>query len=181
MFIQPAPRFEPHAAQSAAFRHLLAGVDGAVRGASHPQALLDGVTGCLREVILERDLLTAAQKEPDPARYRQHVLHVAEDGLYSIVSLVWLPTQETPVHDHVSWCVVGVHQGVERETNYRCDGGDCLTELGGGFNPAGTVVGLLPPADIHKVANGGDDLAISLHVYGADLSRCVSSILRKYN
>lgn len=180
MLIQPAPRFEPPPAPSAAFRQLLAGVDGAVRGARHPQELLDGVTGSLREVILERDLLTDAQKLPDPVRYRQHLLHVAEDGLYSIVSLVWLPTQETPVHDHLSWCVVGVHQGIERETSYRCVGGDCLTELGQGLNPAGTVVGLLPPADIHKVANGGEGLAISLHVYGADLSRCGSSILRKY-
>ena len=100
MLIQPTPRFEPYPAQSAAFRQLLAGVDGAVRGARHPQALL-----------------TDAQKQPDPLRYRQHVLHVAEDGLYSIVSLVWLPTQETPVHDHVSWCVVGVHQGIG---SYQC-------------------------------------------------------------
>lgn len=176
MLIQPPPLELP----SPAFRFMLKGVDQAVRGASGPATLVDGVVGCLRDVILERDLLLASQKQPDPARYRQHVLHVAEDGLYSIVSLVWLPTQETPVHDHVSWCVVGVHQGIERETNYRCDGGDELTELGQGLNPAGTVVGLLPPADIHKVANGGEGLAISLHVYGADLSRCGSSILRKY-
>lgn len=179
MLIQPTLAYAP-AAGSAAFRHLLAGVDGAVRGAACSQALLDGVTGVLREVILERDLLTEAQKLPDPMRYRQHVLHVAADGLYSIVSLVWMPTQETPVHDHVSWCVVGVHQGIERETSYGCDGGDCLTEMGQALNPAGTVVGLLPPADIHKVANGGEGLAISLHVYGADLSRCASSMLRKY-
>lgn len=180
MLIQPTPRFEPHPAPSMAFQHLLAGVDRAVRGAAHEQALVDGVTGSLRDVILERDLLTAAQKQPDPERYKQHVLHVAPDGLYSIVSLVWLPTQETPVHDHVSWCVVGVHQGSELETNYRCAAGDCLTEMGCGLNPAGTVVGLLPPADIHKVANGGDGLAVSLHIYGADLSRCGSSILRRY-
>lgn len=180
MLIQPTSRFAPHPAPSAAFQHLLAGVDRAVRGAAHPQALVDGVAGSLREVILERDLLTAAQKQPDPARYRQHVLHVAPDGLYSLVSLVWLPSQETPVHDHVSWCVVGVHQGVERETNYLREAGERLRETGQGFNPAGTVVGLLPPADIHKVANGGDGLAVSLHVYGADLSRCGTSILRRY-
>ncbi|HEY4133576.1 MAG TPA: cysteine dioxygenase family protein [Alphaproteobacteria bacterium] len=159
---------------------MLKGVDQAVRGAGCEKSLVEGVAGCLREVILESDLLLDSQKAADPTRYRQHVLHVAGDGLYSIVSLVWLPEQETPVHDHVSWCVVGVHQGVEREVSYRCDGDDCLTELGSGFNPAGTVVGLLPPADIHKVANGGDGLAVSLHVYGADLSRCGSSILRRY-
>jgi predicted metal-dependent enzyme (double-stranded beta helix superfamily) len=176
MLIQPAPLQLP----SPAFRCLLRGVDQAVRGAASSAAVIEGVAACLRDVILDRDLLTDAQKQPDPLRYRQHVLHVAEDGLYSIVSLVWIPTQETPVHDHVSWCVVGVHQGIERETSYRCDGGDGVTEIGQGLNPAGTVVGLLPPADIHKVANGGEDLAISLHIYGADLSRCASSILRKY-
>jgi predicted metal-dependent enzyme (double-stranded beta helix superfamily) len=44
----------------------------------------------------------------------------------------------------------------------------------------GEVAGLLPPGDIHQVHNAGDSTAISLHVYGADLSIVGSSIRRTY-
>src|SRR5215213_4630806 len=50
--------------------------------------------------------------------YRQHLLHVSPSRRLSVVALVWLPGQRTPIHDHVSWCVVGVYRGVERETHY---------------------------------------------------------------
>ena len=44
----------------------------------------------------------------------------------------------------------------------------------------GDVAGLLPPGDIHRVHNVADATAISLHVYGADLTLVGSSIRRAY-
>ena len=44
----------------------------------------------------------------------------------------------------------------------------------------GEVTGLLPPGDIHRVHNAADATAISLHVYGADLTLVGSSIRRAY-
>jgi hypothetical protein len=57
---------------------------------------------------------------------------------------------------------------------------------GGAFRPvaealADDVDGLLPPGDIHRVTNTGTGLAVSLHVYGADLSLVGSSIRRRYD
>ena len=49
------------------------------------------------------------------------------------------------------------------------------------LGPPGTVAGLLPPGDIHRVTNCGTDLAVSLHVYGADLSVRRTSIRRVYD
>ncbi|MGP3987473.1 cysteine dioxygenase [Streptomyces sp. 3N207] len=133
------------------------------------------------------DLLTGAQCEPDPERYRQHVLHAESDGSFSLVALVWLPGQGTSVHDHVSWCVTGVHQGEEHERRYRL----LPAEAGGGtarlvatedvVNPLGAVCGFAPPGDIHRVWNGCDDVAVSLHIYGADISRLGSSVRRVYD
>jgi predicted metal-dependent enzyme (double-stranded beta helix superfamily) len=163
-----------------AMNGLARGIDDAVRRRPKGKAV-DGVVGLLQALILDRNLLHPSQMEPDPDHYRQHVLHIADDGLFSIVALVWLPHQETPVHDHVSWCVVGVHQGAEIETNYRRDDDGELVENGYSFHPAGTVVGLMPPVDIHKVSNGCSDVAISLHVYGADISRSGTSIKRRYS
>jgi predicted metal-dependent enzyme (double-stranded beta helix superfamily) len=52
--------------------------------------------------------------------------------------------------------------------------------VGRSENPAGTVSGFAPPGDIHRVRNTGDGVAISMHVYGADISRLGSSIRREY-
>lgn len=133
------------------------------------------------------DLLTAAQREPDPAHYRQHVLHAESDGSFSVVALVWLPGQGTPVHDHVSWCVTGVHRGEEHERRYRllpaeaAGGSAHLVATEDVVNPQGAVCGFAPPGDIHRVWNGGTGLAVSLHLYGADISRLGSSVRRVYD
>ena len=44
----------------------------------------------------------------------------------------------------------------------------------------GEVCGFAPPGDIHRVRNEGPGRAISLHVYGADLSRFGTSVRRVY-
>ncbi len=129
-------------------------------------------------------LLTAAQMEADPNDYKQHVLHVEPDGSFSVVSLVWLPTQRTPIHDHVSWCVVGVHLGEETEIRYEVhvDGDDrYLTQEETSVNHHRSICVVVPPGDIHRVRNTGDAKAISIHVYGADISRLGSSIRRRYD
>ena len=41
--------------------------------------------------------------------------------------------------------------------------------------------GFAPPGDIHRVRNHGRDIAISLHVYGADIGRLGSSVRRTYD
>jgi 3-mercaptopropionate dioxygenase len=132
-------------------------------------------------------LLTPEQCEGDPERYRQHLLHAEPGGGFSIVALVWLPGQCTPVHDHVSWCVTGVHQGEEHERRYRLLPADPATGAGARLvatedvvNPRGAVCGFAPPGDIHRVWNGGARKAISIHVYGADISRLGSSVRREY-
>ena len=143
------------------------------------------VAGQLGPCLGGDSFLTEAQREPDPDHYRQHILHVEEDGSFSIVALVWLPGQETPIHDHVSWCVVGVHEGQEYETHYQVEsddeGGSWLVEDGRSVNPPGSTAALTPPGDIHKVVNNGQKLAISLHIYGADIGKLGSSIRRRYD
>ncbi|WP_329565606.1 cysteine dioxygenase family protein [Kitasatospora sp. NBC_01266] len=128
-------------------------------------------------------LLTAEQCEGYPDRYRQHVLHAEADGSFSIVALVWLPGQQTSIHDHVSWCVTGVHQGQEHERRYRLmtDGRTSrLIPTEHVVNPTGAIAAFAPPGDIHRVRNAGAAKAISIHVYGADIARLGTSIRRTY-
>ena len=96
--------------------------------------------------------------------------------------MVWRPGQVTPIHDHVTWCVFGVLQGVEYEELYTVSAdGSHLSEVGTSQNGTGEVSGFAPPGDIHRVRNCGDGVAVSLHVYGADITRLGSSVRRTYD
>jgi predicted metal-dependent enzyme (double-stranded beta helix superfamily) len=166
-----------------ALAELVADLDAATHrhGGEQSLATVHAVVGALRTHIHRTDLLTDDQRVGDPTRYRQHLLHVADDGSFSLVALVWLPGQATPIHDHLSWCVVGVHQGQEAEVRYRLVDDAYLVEEERRSSPTGSVDGLLPPGDIHLVRNAGSGTAISLHVYGTDLRQSPSSIRRIYD
>jgi 3-mercaptopropionate dioxygenase len=140
------------------------------------------VAGVLERRLPPPEVLTAEQRVGDPARYRSYPLHTEPDGSFSIVALVWRPGQVTPIHDHVTWCVFGVVQGIEHEELFRLDEEDeCLVEVGTCTNRSGDVNGFAPPGDIHRVRNVGTETAISIHVYGTDVSRIGSSVRRYYD
>jgi predicted metal-dependent enzyme (double-stranded beta helix superfamily) len=123
------------------------------------------------------DVLTAAQRAGSPDGYVGHRLYVEPDGSFSIVALVWRPGQLTRIHDHVTWCVFGVIEGVEHEELFDAD----LNLVGAGENHVGDVSGFAPPGDIHRVHNTGEETAISIHVYGTDVTRVGSSARRYYD
>ena len=54
----------------------------------------------------------------DASHYARNLVYDAPDGSLSLYTLVWLPGQWTPVHDHGSWGVVGILEGVLEERNY---------------------------------------------------------------
>src|SRR5687768_14554106 len=131
----------------------------------------------LRRHLPAPDVLTAEQRLGSPDDYVGHNLHVEPDGSFSIVALVWRPGQITRIHDHVTWCVLGVIQGVEHEELFDAD----LKLIGESDNHVGDVSGFAPPGDIHRVRNTGDETAISIHVYGTDVTRVGSSARRYYD
>jgi 3-mercaptopropionate dioxygenase len=136
----------------------------------------------LAQSLPSADVLPPNQRSGDAEGYRSYPLHTEPDGSFSVVALVWQPGQVTAIHVHVTWCVFGVIQGVEYEELFTLDEArGCLVEAGTKANEAGEVSGFAPPGDIHRVRNLGDDTAISIHVYGTDVSRIGSSVRRNYN
>jgi 3-mercaptopropionate dioxygenase len=164
-----------------------------------PGALLDGiraatrqhadwaqtatlVAAALRDNLPGPEILTDQERQGDPEHYQCHILHTEPDGSFTVTALVWRPGQITPIHDHVTWCVFGVIQGAEYEELYALTAdGSALEEVGRGRNNLGDVSGFAPPGDIHRVRNCGDDIAISIHLYGADINRLGTSIRRVYD
>jgi 3-mercaptopropionate dioxygenase len=136
--------------------------------------------GLLSPGLLSPGLLSPAQLAGDPAGYQTHLVHAEPDGSFSIVVMVWLPGQATPVHDHLSWCCTAVLLGTEYEEVYEVRG-DHLAVIARNANPVGTVSGFAPPGDVHLVRNTGDTVAVSMHVYGTDIARVGSSVRRVYD
>ena len=161
-------------------RPLVGALRKAVRARGSWQETADQVAGVLRAMVPDPGILTAEQLAGDPSGYQTHLLHVEPDGSFSVTVMVWLPGQETPVHDHLAWCVTAVMRGAEYEEIY-ANSGDHLRVVARNVNETGEVSAFAPPGDIHRVRNAGSDVAVSMHVYGTDISRVGSSVRRVYD
>lgn len=122
-------------------------------------------------------LLTEGERAGSPDAYTRHTLHT--EATFSIAAVVWRPGQVTEIHDHLVWCSFMVIQGAETESLFDIEGGR-LVQVGEVRRSVGSVSGVAPPDDIHRVTNTGDSIAITLHVYGADLSHG-TSVRRNYD
>ena len=100
-----------------------------------------------------------------------------EDGSLHIYGVLFRPGHPTPVHDHVTWGLIGVYSGRQRTTRYRRldDGttpGRCAVALQSDeVLTHGATYPLLPPHDIHRIEIVGPEEGLSIHVLGADLRR----------
>jgi 3-mercaptopropionate dioxygenase len=161
---------------------LVAGVREAVDRRASWRETAKRVADVLAANLPTPDVFTADQRLGDPSDYRSHLLHAEPDGAFSVVGLVWRPGQLTPIHDHVAWCVFGVIKGSEDEELFTLsDDGTSLLPAGQNVNGVGEVSGFAPPGDIHRVRNASTEVAMSIHIYGTDISRIGSSVRRYYD
>jgi predicted metal-dependent enzyme (double-stranded beta helix superfamily) len=123
--------------------------------------------------------LEARHYRSDPGHYARHLVHAAPDASLSLYALVWSPGQWTPVHDHGSWGVVGVLEGVLEERSYvrlSPDGGrDEGIQLARGgvvLLARGAVTSFVPnPDHIHVTGVPPERCrAVSLHLYGRTMN-----------
>ena len=156
---------------------LLDGIRGAIAPRASWSDTAELVAEQLRLHLPGPDVLTPEQRLGSPETYRSHILHIEPDDAFSIIGLVWRPGQITRIHDHLTWCVFGVIQGIEHEELFDAD----LNLVGESDNHVGDISGFAPPGDIHRVHNTADTTAISIHVYGMDVTRTGSSARRYYD
>ncbi len=150
------PRVETHAL-TPAMAELVSGITAAVDASADPAQIAPAAAAALRAALpAGASLLTSGQCLPDCKRYCQHVAYVDPRGRFSVVSLVWLPGQVTPIHDHACWCVVGVVLGREEETRFVPVGSEPaqdakLRRTGQVHNEAGAVCWLIPASSGREV------------------------------
>jgi predicted metal-dependent enzyme (double-stranded beta helix superfamily) len=139
-----------------------------------PHALSAAAKATMRGFICEPGLLTPDQKQGDPHNYLRRLLYAAPDRSFSILALIWLPGQSTPVHGHTAWGAAGVLEG------------NPYTQTFSIFETAPKVMGLRPDAklrltpgdiatvepgidDAHRIGNESPTRSITIHIYGRDL------------
>ncbi len=142
-------------------------------GSSESELLL-GLRPLLEKLVMSQESVPAEAFTPRKDRFAMNLLRMPEDESYSIIGGVWHPGQTTPIHDHLTWALIGVYEGEERETLYRRvdDGSDKkiakLEKVSEKMNRKGHVT-VLGNKGIHRVDNVSLKSARSVHVYGRDI------------
>ncbi|MEQ1808227.1 MAG: cysteine dioxygenase family protein [Burkholderiaceae bacterium] len=154
--------------------------------AAQTRSLVEPADCVLALAPLMLDVIDKAQSFLEPAHFRsspggytRNLIYDAPDASLSLYALVWLPGQWTPIHDHGSWGVVGVLEGVLEERSYvrlspDRDSDDHIDLQRGGIVllGRGAVTSFVPnPDHIHITGVPPQrSRAVSLHLYGRTMS-----------
>ncbi len=94
-------------------------VDSAVRGYSSESEILLHLKPVLEKLVGSAASVPANAFTPRKDRFAMNLLQMPDDEGYSIIGGVWHPGQTTPIHDHLTWALIGVYEGEEREALFR--------------------------------------------------------------
>lgn len=169
-------------ADSTELNNFIADLEKIVAAETDQRRIVEEVEPLLQKLIrgdllwLKPDYRTPpADKAGVASGYGQYCLYRRGNEL-SVIVFCWGPGKGTPIHDHLSWGVLGFIDGCELETRYRrIDDGTNpdhaeLEEIGVFSTEQGNTSHILTPArDIHKVENPGTQPSVSIHVYGCDM------------
>ncbi len=143
-----------------------------------PADIVRAITPLMHRLLCgSRDFLKPEHFQSEPDHYARNLVYAAEGAGLSLYTLVWLPGQWTPVHDHGTWGVVGVVEGQLEEQSYMRLDPDQSAERHAGIElRRGGLVLLSPssistfvpnPDHIHKTGCAVDwPRCVSLHLYG---------------
>ncbi len=167
-----------HAGLGAFCRRVGESIDGA------PEAGIPArVASLLPQLLATPNLLTPEQRSLPPQGYGRHHLFICPDEAFSVLAAVWPAGIVSPIHDHMTWCALGVYEGLVRETRYVPAGaaGDDAMAVSVTDLTAGDVAHLPVDApDIHCMHNPTDDVAISIHVYAGDAEKLGPNVKKIY-
>jgi len=149
-------------------------VDTIVRKYSNESEVLRQIKPLLETLIQSPGSVPSEAFTPRKDRFAMNLIHMPSDELFSIIGGVWHPGQTTPIHDHLTWALIGVYDGEEREALFRRtdDGSNLKTakieKVSEKVNTKGHVT-VLGRRGIHRVDNISGKPTTSIHIYGRDI------------
>jgi predicted metal-dependent enzyme (double-stranded beta helix superfamily) len=160
-------------------RHFIGTVNEIRARESEPRRILAEIRPHFALLLADQTWLPEQYQEPAEGsgmggRIGTWLLYRAEDGGLAFSALVVPPGQQTPVHDHLAWGLVGLYRGAQDEEVFarRDDGtaenrADLELTVRNSLRP-GDFYELLPENDIHRVRTTSDVTSVSLHLLGND-------------
>ena len=150
--------------------------DNLVLSGCDPSSCVSQVAPLMLELVKTgTQLLTPDQMQEDPKTYARNAIHLGDADGTSLFALVWLPGQWTPIHDHGTWGVVGILEGVLEErsflpvNNFKESNEKYELQTGGTvLLNSGSVGTFVPNPDHIHVTGVPQDRkkVVSLHLYG---------------
>lgn len=165
-------------ANTARLKTFLAQMSKLVEEAGNDEAvLLNRGKAHLEALVAHDDWLPEPYAKANPDRYQQYLLYCDPQDRFCVVSFVWGPGQDTPIHNHTTWGLVGMLRGSEVSQSYSVQDGKPVAGETEQLDP-GEVVMVSPDiGDIHKVWNARENEAsISIHVYGGDIGAIARNV-----
>jgi len=156
------------------------GDEAAFAGTPPPKAAAREIQSALVEAMRDPELLPPgidAQAASGANTVAKYLLHRSPE--FVVFSTVTGPGLVLPPHDHGSWGVVGVYRGAEEEVWYspialagqaETPGFTPLVEVRRVLHRSGGISTIRPPvADVHQIANRGDQSSVCIHVFRDDV------------
>lgn len=139
----------------------------------------------LPALIAIKGLLRAEERALPETGYGRCNIFFCPRELFTAVAVVWPAGITSPIHDHLTWCALGVIDGTIEEVRYAAvDGTDpAQAVVQESLRHEAGAVTFLPGAgsDIHSIHNPTAKPTVTLHIYGGDARKTGPNVSTVYN
>ena len=154
-------------------RGFVAAVRESIAAAGSPAEACAAIRPAFADLLDDPAWLPERYQEGDPGSgmgggIGQWLLFRAGDRTLSLFALVVPAGEQTPVHDHLAWGLVGLYRGTQEEEIYAERGPGLELRERRALAP-GDFYALIPPADdIHRVRTTSERTSVSIHLLTND-------------
>ncbi|MCM3538719.1 hypothetical protein [Priestia endophytica] len=148
-------------------------VDQIVHEGGSEENLISKVAERMQQLLNLGDILPDQYLQPQ-SKSALYPLHIAQDESFSIAVTVFNVGQPSPTHDHGTWGVIGVVQGVEHEIKYAhpSSKNEPLIVLKDRYIREGEVgICCSSEQDLHRVECASSIPCVGIHVYGRNIGK----------
>src|SRR5437879_4906371 len=157
-------------------RNFISDAESTARHSKNESDILRRMKPLLERLVSSGDSVPMDAFKPRQDRFAMNLIHLPTDKAFSVIGGVWIPGQTTPIHDHLTWALIGVYGGEEREALFRRTDDESnpkvakIEKVSEKINTKGHVT-VLGHRGIHRVDNISGKPTTSIHVYARDIGR----------